>query len=77
MRKLTASVLATAAIAGGILSGAALAAPTPSHSSAVHVASIERSSSKLSESVKGRAMHESASRDRSLQTQEHSTTHDR
>ena len=77
MRRLTASVLATAAIAGGVLTGAALAAPTPSHSSAVHVALIERSSSKQGESVKSRAMHESANRDRSLQTHEHSTTHDR
>jgi hypothetical protein len=77
MRKLTASVLATAAITGGILSGAALAAPTPSHSSADHVASVDRSSSKQRESAKGRSLHESANRDRSSQTREHSKTHDR
>jgi hypothetical protein len=77
MRKFTASVLATAVLTGGVLSGAALAAPAPSHPSAGHVASVDRSSSKHRENVKDRSRHESASRDRTSPTREHSKTHNR
>jgi hypothetical protein len=69
MRKLTASVLATAVLAGGALTGAALAAPSGSHSSD-RVASVDRHAAKHSEAAKDRARHESSSRDRTSHARE-------
>ena len=62
MRKLTASILATAALAGVAFGGTALAAS--SHPSE-RAASVDRSSSKQRDSSKDRSRHESSSRDRS------------
>jgi hypothetical protein len=64
MRKLTASILATAALAGGAFTGVALAAPAASHSSAEQAASLDRNSAKQRDPVRDRSRHESASRDR-------------
>lgn len=70
MRKITASVLTTAALAAGVFGGSALAATAPPHPSADRAASVDRIQSKESQSVKDRSRHESSSRDRTAQHRE-------
>lgn len=77
MRKFTASVLATAVLAGGALTGAALAAPSPSHHFADRAASIDRSSSTQRASSKDRSRHELSSPDRTSHSRHLDGTRDR
>jgi len=75
MRKLTASILATAALVSGAFAGAALAATPSSHSKVAHE-SVDRSPSKR-DRAEHRSRHESASRDRASHEQNHMEAHDR
>jgi hypothetical protein len=73
MRKVTVSILATAALAGGTLSGVALAANPSSHASADRIVSLDsKLPAKQREASKERTRHETSSRDRSHQVREHS-----
>ena len=76
MRKLAASVLATAVLAGGSLTGAALAAASPSHPHD-HGSSVDRSSSSRHERSPDRSRHDSTSGDRSSYENERGETRDR
>lgn len=63
MRKLTASLLAATVLAGGALTGAAVAAPSPAHHPITEARSAERTASTRHESrVASEARHGSASR---------------
>ena len=77
MRKLSASILATAALAVGAFSGVAVAASPPSHPA--ERASLERSASARDRSEhNGRAESRSrdrGSRDRSTHERQHAETH--
>ena len=76
MRKLTASILATAALAGVAFGGTALAASSPTHPSE-RAASVDRSSSKQRDSSKDRSRHESSSRDRASTARDRSEANGR
>ncbi len=76
-RKFTASVLSVAVLASGVASGAALATPSPSGPAADHTASVDRSSSKHSESIKDRSRHESASREPTAHARQFDAVRDR
>ncbi len=77
MRKLSASILATAALAGGAFSGVAVAASSPSH--AAERASLDRNAGTRDRSQHNRRpespSRDRGSRDRSAHERQHAETH--